>query len=481
MDDSFDYDKREDASFTGVMGRIMLDQQVDGGARASMQSGSEAYIELTKYGILHDMVLKLNMTVTSTINAGLTKDNKAGADVDNYKSTDLHLASGISVYDFIDKIEVRTRSGYILYEIEPWTYMDIFRGCKFDRYRKLALSNIEKRKVSSNDSVQYTKFKEDYDPDVFDKTVVNPPPKVATKSFTFAIPIYLEWFRKLAKCPDMLSLEDCHLVVKMKNKSDIQKLFVRHQLMPLKDQDVTKAGTETFDVTYNAGTSLRQYYVQPPQDRYNAILQSKHEGGLPFNMLTVNHFKEQVAAYPFPTAHAVDNALSSVTLKCQFPVYRTFVRLVYVPDATALSQKSDQVKGNQRELLRVKSFKVTEAGQTFYESQYTVGLLGDGEMTDNILMYDQGDTDQHDTSYDDKENSLIVNWSMMGLLPDSGESRSALSFYQMTNPKLEITFDKPLNYTGSITTEIVHEYISVFATQASANMRNRSIRRLATK
>jgi len=455
VDDSFDYDKREDASFTGVLGRIMLEQTLSESALSNMKSGSETFIELTKYGILHDLVLKLKLTVTDVL-------TDAAAD---QAGKELKIASGVSVFDFIEKLEVRTRSGYLLYEVTPWTYMQTLVGCKFERYRKLAVSNFEKRKFDSGTgAISYKQFSATYG-------IRDGDTNTATASFDLNIPIYLEWFRKLAKCPDMLSLEDCHLVLKMKSKSQLTELFTYPIVAAGLAHDLT--------VSYNTGSSIRQYYVQPPQDRYNAILQSKHEGGLPFNMLTVNHFPERIMDLPL-AAGAQIGLKQKVELKCQFPVYRTFIRVVYVPNGDALKTAGGLV--NFRQLLPITGVTVQEAGQTFYETSRSAGPLETEDLFDNILAYDNADSTQSEQNDEDFDHVMTINWSMQGLLPDGDSSRTAVSFFQMTNPTIAVQYIKTNDaQQGTVYVETVHEHITVFATQASANMRNRSIRRLATK
>jgi len=526
VDESFDYDKKKDQAFLGTVGRIVLNPDKSDLASAAFDSGStEVFLDITKYGILYDMVMVCDLQITTS--TGLSAQPK-------WDPTH-------TVYDLFDIFELRTRSGHVLYERRPWTYMQEFKKCSFRRYKELVVHNMVRPKLSINST---------------DFTTYNVEAPSATGSETkhrIFVPLYFDWFKILAKCPDVMSLEDLVLVVRTKSQDEIGSLF------NLTANADSNKGTPTvkFKKVY-----LRQYYIQPPQARYNAIVQSLHPGGQPHNNMTTSQFFERVLYKPLTVPYTFTNpgginiqwntiqnatttynaikALASSDavrgtaaidalsfeqeIHCQFPVYRTFIRAYWKGDA--------HVYNGRRVYGIITQLKCKEAGQVFYEiaSGFDSSAAGNSNVvglyeTDILQEYDHGETSDEKDAYlltKHHERMVTINWSMAHLLPEQGQSKTALSFYQMSNPTIEFvvefasgeipvnaegltyvipgvdadaavnlanaaavktTYDTKLaaGQPGKVFVEIVHEYMCVFQTQASANMRNRSIRRMATK
>lgn len=520
VDESFDYDKKKDQAFLGTVGRIVLNTDKTALAAAPFTDGiTEVFLDITKYGMLYDLVMVCDLTITAPAGDGA-----------NYHTNYITFDSVNSVYDLFDTFEIRTRSGHVLYERKPWTYMKEFSKCAFRRYKELALRNVTRSAHSRSiyglgDDLTTIRLQ------------VEGAPGTQLKHRIY-VPIYMDWFKSLSKSPDVMSLEDLVLVVRTKSETEIGKLW-----MPIQPADLYQPPPKvSFSKVW-----LRQYYLQPPQSRYNAIVQSLHPGGQPHNNMTSCQFFERLIKVPLtipnhgknlaelevnladPNAPTVaeqaavvaaintkgvyiDNSTNqsacqhTVQIKCQFPVYRTFVRAYW--------QSSDTTSNGRRRYAVIRNLKCEEAGQTFYEvsSGLDKDTSGSALYTTDILQeYDMGTVmDSMDQIVSDSghERPVVINWGMANLLPEQGHSKTALSFFQMANPTIsfdlafpagELPAAGPSAYNktltpaqaiplllsatspGDVYVEVVHEYMCVFQTQASANMRNRSIRRMATK
>jgi len=522
VDESFDYDKKKDQSFIGTVGRIVLNPDKTDLAAASFTSGNtEVFLDITKYGILYDMVMVCDIEIKSEVNLG--------------GGTDPYWDPTHNVYDLFETFELRTRSGHVLYERKPWTYMQEFKKCSFRRYKELTIRNMARSHIKNDNSGAFT----------YNKVTVPANGASATKHRIF-VPVYFDWFKVLSKCPDVMSLEDLVLVVRTKPKAEISNLFKPSNAYGQNAYHDKATPVVSFKAVY-----LRQYYIQPPQARYNAIVQSLHPGGQPHNNMTTCQFFERlvseplkvpisIAAYVGADAQAARDAYTAardrgsdavrsdstlahefnMEIHCQFPVYRTFIRAYWKGDGTTYQDR--RVYG------MITNLSCSEAGQKFYEIASGYDSKGAGTATatgnstveglyetDILQEYDHGETsDDMDASLLNRHHERVttINWSMAHLLPDQGASRTAISFYQMANPTIsfKVEFaegDIPISpegaiydtssktaaniidfwpnlikgVAGKVYVEVVHEYMCVFQTQASANMRNRSIRRMATK
>lgn len=517
VDESFDYDKKKDQAFLGTVGRIVLNPDKSDLATGAFNSGNtEVFLDITKYGILYDMVMVCDLEIQQPVALNVGNDP--------------YWDSTHTVYDMFETFELRTRSGHVLYERKPWTYMQEFKKCSFRRYKELVIRNMVRPSIQNN---------------TFSTHKVEVPKEGNNKTkHRIFVPVYFDWFKILSKCPDVMSLEDLVLVVRTKPQTEISSLFISGG----NEQANTQPAKVSFTHVY-----LRQYYIQPPQARYNAIVQSLHPGGQPHNNMTTCQFFEQIQAkelkvpITYTGATALDwsddqKARDSYALvlaqgsdavrgtkgieftqeiHCQFPVYRTFVRAYWKGDAN--------VYNGRRVYGIITNLSCQEAGQKFYEIASGFDSEGAGTATatgnstvkglyetDILQEYDHGETaDDMDLYLVNKHHERVttINWSMAHLLPDQGQSRTALSFYQMANPtiKFNVEFAQQeiptsaagtaydtggktfsviktqhdniliAGESGKVYVEVVHEYMCVFQTQASANMRNRSIRRMATK
>lgn len=526
VDESFDYDKKKDQSFIGTVGRIVLNPDKTDLAAASFTSGNtEVFLDITKYGILYDMVMVCDIEIKSAVNLVSTSTP--------------YWDPTHNVYDLFETFELRTRSGHVLYERKPWTYMQEFKKCSFRRYKELTIRNMARSHIKDDN----------LDSGTFTYNRVTVPINGADKTkHRIFVPVYFDWFKVLSKCPDVMSLEDLVLVVRTKPQAEISNLF-----KPSVGYGVANAyHDKATPIVSFKHVYLRQYYIQPPQARYNAIVQSLHPGGQPHNNMTTCQFFERLESKPLTVPIGVgqpaagtgdDDAIAAYTnartrgsdavrsdstlipefnmeIHCQFPVYRTFIRAYWKGDGTTYQDR--RVYG------MITNLSCKEAGQTFYEiaSGYDSKGAGTATATGNSTVKGLYETDilqeyDHGETTDDLDASLLsrhhervttINWSMAHLLPEQGNSKTAISFYQMANPtinfqvefagnEIPITSEGALydpagknlaqiqtawadltkGVAGRVYVEVVHEYMCVFQTQASANMRNRSIRRMATK
>lgn len=233
---------------------------------------------------------------------------------------------------------------------------------------------------------------------------------------TYYCPLLLDQFDHPSSWLDTLSLEELAL-------SFVGRVST----------DILSAGTAAV-----TACDLQLYFAQPTIDRMSMSLMEKHPGGASFNYLGFNQFSE---------SRLTQNATSNlIQLYCPSPVYKTVIACRLVTDAKKFTA-----------FVAPSSVRVLDSGNTIYNS-----------TSDEILL----EAGNQDTAY------VIVNWGLQGEMdPDQKRALSAVSFFQMSNPSIEINFGAALNRTF----DVYHYILQAVTVSASPNNRNRQLQVLGDR
>jgi hypothetical protein len=197
--------------------------------------------------------------------------------------------------------------------------------------------------------------------------------------------------------------------------------------------DILSAGTASV-----TACDLQLYYVQPTIERMNMALMEKHPGGASFNYLGFNQFAE---------SRLSQSATSNlIQLYCPSPVYRTIIACRLVADIKKYTTYTAPT-----------SVRVLDSGNTIFNSTAAELLLEAGNNTTNYI---------------------IIDWGLQGSLdPDQERATSAVSFFQMSNPTIEVNYDAAV----ARHIDIFHYTLQAVTVSASPNNRNRQIQVLGDR
>lgn len=527
--DVLEYSAKKDLDFPGILSRQTISMNVTQQLLPCIGNRAEGYIDLPKYGYMHDIVLEIDATGCDDASVGpflRTFTSGRGQDFERQDGC-------LNPYELFDKFELKNSSGKVISTLPSSVIQDII-STDFEYYSHEYFLSDSTRYTSPYYSTMMNEARRRTsagETDVGYGPHLDEPDQL--RKLYLAIPF--QCFQKFATCPDLMTLEQLQLVVTGSVPTKVSNVALFAQ-----------------GITIHAKLG----FFLPSPERHDALVKAQHPSGAPFNYINKTIVPEYEVKLPLKAwswARAGHDAVEAdqkcapifanglqflgtahVELQVAQPVVRTFIHVI------------EKATGRR---AMVSTVKVSDAGNILYETDSPVmtaymsrknsdrrlmgpiqypntaihgvtGLLGVGGTDPGYTTgYDDVPIDKMARQCsDDTMQCAVVEWGLQKHFTDAENVSSAVSFHQMSNPTVEITAYLPpiklagihnrktnwpdkdemikwnkTSFKGFATgtevqpvqqdyyLQVFHEVLQVTSVQPTANMRNRQIRVLGTR